>query len=54
MLSSFVEKASKSSHDFIEMFKAHLEAGGQLLVDHKHITGQPVQNPDVHGDEDDC
>ena len=24
----------------------HLQAGGQLLVNHKHITGQPVQDPE--------
>ena len=24
----------------------HLQAGWQLLVNHKHITGQPVQDPD--------
>ena len=23
------------------------------MVDHKHITGQPVQDPDVYADEDD-
>ena len=24
----------------------HLQAGGQLLVNHKHITGEPVQDPE--------